>query len=260
MDKSKKALVIIFLIGIFMGALDTAIISPARTIMGNTLNISADASIWIITLYSLVYAVSMPIIGKLADRKGLRPMFTFSVILFGIGSLFSGLSNYFGGFELLLVSRVIEAIGAGGMVPIATAFIGGAFSVEKRGAALGMVGGINGIATLIGPSIGSFILDTFGADKWGILFFINIPVCIVVIIVLLSKKIEKVEKTLKKMDFAGSVVSSLFILSLMAFITSLNFVDLAKSFESVRSYPFLIISIILLPILIYVEKIGRAHV
>ena len=254
MDKSKKALVIIFLIGIFMGALDTAIISPARTVMGNTLNISADASIWIITLYALIYAVSMPIVGKLADRKGLKPMFTISVILFGIGSLFSGLANYFGGFELLLVSRVIEAIGAGGMVPIATAFIGGAFPAEKRGAALGMVGGINGIATLIGPSIGSFILDTFGVDRWGILFFINIPVCIVVIAVLLSKKIEKVEKSLKKMDFAGSVVSSLFILSLMAFITSLNFVDLGSSFMSVRSYPFLIISIILLPILIFVEN------
>ena len=254
MDKSKKALVIMFLVGIFMGALDTAIISPARTVMGNTLNISADASIWIITLYSLIYAVSMPIIGKLADRRGLKSMFTISVILFGIGSLFSGLANFFGGFEMLLGARVIEAIGAGGMVPIATAFIGGAFPPEKRGAALGMVGGINGIATLIGPALGSLILDSFGADRWGILFFINIPVCIVLIGVLLSKKIEKVEKPVKKMDFAGSIVSSLFIVSLMAFITSLNFVDLVSSFESTRSYPFLIASVILLPILIFIES------
>ena len=254
MDKSKKALVIMFLVGIFMGALDTAIISPARTVMGNTLHISADASIWIITLYALIYAVSMPIIGKLADRKGLKSMFTVSVVLFGIGSLFSGLANFFGGFEMLLVARVIEAIGAGGMVPIATAFIGGAFPPEKRGAALGMVGGMNGIATLIGPSLGSLILGAFGADRWGILFFINIPVVIVLIAVLLSKKIEKVEKPLKKMDFAGSIVSSLFIVSLMAFITSLNFVNLASSFESVRSYPFLILAVILLPILIFIES------
>ncbi|MGL4654929.1 MAG: MFS transporter [Sarcina sp.] len=254
MDKSKKALVIIFLVGIFMGSLDTAIISPARTIMGNTLHISADASIWIITLYSLIYAVSMPIIGKLADRNGLKPMFTISVLLFGIGSLFSGLANFFGGFDMLLGARFIEAIGAGGMIPIATAFIGGAFPPEKRGAALGMVGGINGIATLIGPALGSIILEVFGDDRWGILFFINIPVVIVVLGVLFSKKIERIEKPVKKMDFAGSIVSALFILSLMAFITSLNFTDLAGSFESLRSFPFLIIAIILLPVLIFVES------
>ena len=254
MDKSKKVLVVIFLIGIFIGALDTAIISPARTIMGNTLHISADTSIWIITLYSLVYAVSMPIIGKLADRNGLKPMFAISVILFGIGSLFCGLANFFGGFEMLLVARFIEAIGAGGMIPISTAFIGGAFPPEKRGAALGMVGGINGIATLIGPALGSFILEVFGANRWGVLFFINIPVVIVVLVILFSKKIEKIEKPVKKMDFAGSIISALFILSLMAFIANLNFIDFIGSFESLRVYPFLIISLILLPILIFVES------
>ncbi|MGL4740984.1 MAG: MFS transporter [Sarcina sp.] len=252
--KSTKLLVIIFLVGIFMGSLDTAIVAPARTVIGNTLNISADASIWIITLYSLIYAVSMPIMGKLADRKGLKPMFTVSIVLFGLGSLLSGLANFYGGFEFLLGARFIEAIGAGGMIPIATAFIGGSFPPEKRGAALGMVGGINGIATLIGPALGSLILDLFGDDRWGIIFFINIPICIVVLGVLLSKKFEKQEKVLKKMDLGGSIVSSLLILSLMAFITSLNFTELATSFESVRSYPFLIAAIILLPILIFVEK------
>ncbi|MGL4849420.1 MAG: MFS transporter, partial [Clostridium sp.] len=182
--KSTKVLLIIFLLGIFMGSLDTAIISPARTIMGNTLHISADASIWIITLYSLIYAVSMPITGKLADRYGLKTMFTFCILVFGVGSLLCGISNFFGSFHFLLVARAIEAIGAGGVMPIATAFVGSSFPPEKRGAALGMVGGINGIATLIGPSIGSFILDTFGGSHWDLLFFINVPICIVVLIVL----------------------------------------------------------------------------
>lgn len=252
--KSTKALIIIFLVGIFMGALDTAIISPARTVIGNTLHISADTSIWIITLYTLIYAVSMPIIGKLADRRGLKTMFTISILLFGVGSLLCGISSYYGGFNLLMVARVIEAIGAGGVTPIATAFIGNSFPPEKRGTALGMVGGINGIATLIGPALGSVILEVFGASNWGILFFINVPICIVVLIVLFANKVEEVKKVEKPMDFAGSAVSALFIVSLMLFITNLNFVDLGQSFRSIDCYPYLIAAVILLPILIIVES------
>lgn len=251
--KSTKLLLIIFLVGIFMGSLDTAIVSPARTIMGNTLHISADASIWIITLYTLFYAISMPIIGKLADRKGMKLMFTISVILFGTGSLLCGIADYTSSFSFLLFARAIEAIGAGGILPIATAFIGASFPPEKRGAALGMVGGINGIATLLGPALGSFVLDTFGGSNWGILFFINIPLCIVVLIILFSTKMEALKKAPKKMDIAGSMVSGLFILSLMLFITNLSFLDFWKSFSSTSCYPYLIAAVLLLPILIFVE-------
>lgn len=251
--KNTKLLLIIFLIGIFMGSLDTAIVSPARTIMGNTLHISADASIWIITLYTLVYAISMPIIGKIADRKGMKIMFTISVLIFGLGSLLCGLADYSSSFSFLLISRAIEAIGAGGILPIATAFIGASFPPEKKGAALGMVGGINGIATLLGPSLGSFILGAFGGANWGILFFINVPLCIIVLIVLLRTKMESVKKAPKKMDVTGSVISGLFILSLMLFITNLSFLNLWKSFSSINCYPYLIAAVILLPILIFVE-------
>lgn len=252
--KASKILLVMFLLGIFMGSLDTAIISPARTIMGNTLHISADASIWIITLYSLIYAVSMPIIGKLADRHGLKTMFTFSILLFGIGSLLCGISNFYNSFSFLLIARAIEAIGAGGVMPVATAFVGMSFPPEKRGAALGIVGGINGIATLIGPSLGSFILDTFGGNNWHLLFFINIPICIVVLISLITIKVDKFETTKKALDIYGSIVSGLFIVSLMLFITNLNFVHLWASFKSVKCFPYLVIAIILLPILIFVES------
>ncbi|WP_297631278.1 MFS transporter [uncultured Clostridium sp.] len=252
--KSSKVLLIMFLLGIFMGSLDTAIISPARTIMGNTLHISADASIWIITLYSLIYAVSMPISGKLADKFGLKTMFTVSILLFGVGSFLCGISNFYGSFHFLLISRAIEAIGGGGVIPIATAYIGMSFPPEKRGMALGMVGGINGIATLIGPSLGSFILDTFGGTHWDLLFFINIPICIMVFIVLLATKVEKFESPKKKLDITGSVVSGLFIVTLMLFITNLNFVNLKASFLSTKCFPYLIAAVVLFPILLFVES------
>lgn len=251
--KKRKLLLIMFLVGIFMGSLDTAIVSPARTIMGNTLNISADTSIWIITLYSLVYAVSMPIVGKLADRKGLKKIFTLSILLFGIGSLLCGISGYTGSFTFLLVARIIEAIGAGGIIPIATAFVGSSFPKEKRGSALGLVGAMTGVGTVIGPSIGSFLLSLCGDSNWGVIFFINVPIAIVVLFILVSIKIPAIKVKAKKMDILGSGVVSLFILSVMLFVTNLSFTDILKSLESFNTYSYLIAAIVLLPILIFVE-------
>lgn len=252
-QRKRKLLLITFLIGIFMGSLDTAIVSPARTIMGNTLHISADASIWIITLYSLVYAVSMPIVGKIADRKGLKKTFTLSILLFGIGSLLCGISSYTGSFPFVLVARVIEAIGAGGVIPIATAFIGSSFPKEKRGSALGLVGAMTGVGTVIGPSIGSFLLDNFGHTNWGILFFINVPIAIVVLGILISVKIPTIKVKAKKMDLLGSGFATIFILSVMMFVTNLNFMEPLKSLQSVNTYPYLIGAIVSLPILIFIE-------
>lgn len=252
-SKKRKLLLTMFLVGIFMGSLDTAIVSPARTIIGNTLNISADSSIWIITLYSLIYAVSMPIVGKFADRKGLKSIFTVSILLFGIGSLLCGISGYIGSFTFLLIARVIEAIGAGGINPIAAAFVGSTSSKGKKGSALGLTGAMTGVGTVIGPSIGSFLLNLCGDPNWGIIFFINVPIAIVVLCILISIKIPTIKVKAKKMDIIGAAIVSLFILSIMLFVTNLSFTDVIKSLESVSTYPYLIAAIVLLPILIFVE-------
>ena len=252
--KTQSALMVMFLLGIFIGGMDSGIISPARTVIADSLNVDASSSIWMVTIYTLAYAVIMPISGKLSDRYGKKKLFLFSIIIFGIGSALCGVSDYMGGYKLLLIARVIQAIGGGGIMPIATAFIGQSFPKEKRGAALGLVGATYGIATTVGPSIGSAILQSFGADSWGLLFFINVPVCIIVVIMALNIKIVELEYAKRKMDIKGSVVVSIMILALMYGLTNLKFHNFIESVKSTDVYPFLIVFIILLPIFIYIEN------
>jgi MFS family permease len=126
---------VVFFLGIFMGALDTGIISPARGVIASNLNISQSTSIWMVTIYTLVEAVSMPITGKLADRMGRKRIYITCIILFITGSILCWVSNVVENYNLLLIARAIQALGGGGVMPVATASIGSSFPIEKRGTA-----------------------------------------------------------------------------------------------------------------------------
>jgi EmrB/QacA subfamily drug resistance transporter len=251
---STSIAMLVFLLGIFMGAMDSGIVSPARDIIANGLGVSESSSVWMITLYTLAYAVSMPIMGKLADIYGRKKVYMICVILFAIGSLLCGISDIVGSYAFLLVSRVIEAIGSGGIMPIATAYIGASFPEEKRGSALGMVGGIYGIATVLGPTLGSFVLSVAGDSRWGFLFLINIPISIIIIIAGLKLEENKKKSAIKKMDIGGSIVLSVIVASLMYGLTNLKFYDFSNSIRSIDVWPYLLIFIIFIPIFIYIEK------
>ena len=252
--KTTTLAMIVFLLGIFMGAIDSGIVSPARTIISDSLGIAESASIWMITIYTLAYAVSMPITGKLSDRYGRKKVYMISISLFAFGSLLCGLSNYFNNYNFLLLSRVIQALGGGGIMPIATAYIGSSFPIEKRGSALGLVGAVFGISTVIGPSLGSSILSIAGNNHWGYLFFINIPISIIILILTFNLKENKNTEALKKMDLKGSVALTIIILSLMYSLTNLKFYDFINSLKSTNVWPFLLIFIVFLPIFILIEK------
>ena len=83
---------LVYLAGIFMGAIDTGIVTPARTLIQTSLGVDAQTGIWMITIYTLAYAASIPIMGKLADRYGRKYVYLGCILLFGTGSLFCGLS------------------------------------------------------------------------------------------------------------------------------------------------------------------------
>lgn len=260
-QKSKKNLtgtiaLIVFLIGILMGALDNSIVSPARTLIQTGFKVSANSGIWMITLYSLVFAVSMPLVSKLSDRYGRKLVFVIAISTFGFGSLMVGLTNiipFMGHFSIFLISRVIQAIGAGGLIPIATAEITYSFPPEKRGLALGMIGGVYGIANIIGPTLGSFILDIAGGTNWGWLFFINVPLTLIAIILsrVLPKHIEKVKNAF---DIPGAIVLAVTVSSLLYALTNLNFFDIASSIQNTKVFPFLIIFAVMIPLLIFIES------
>ena len=112
--------------------LDSGIISPARGVIAGSLNISESAGIWMVTIYTLTYAVSMPITGRLADSLGRKKIYIACIIIFTIGSLLCWLSDVFNNYNFLLISRVIQALGGGGIMPIATAYIACIFPSRKK--------------------------------------------------------------------------------------------------------------------------------
>jgi len=255
MEKKKHTtlILVLFLMGIFMGAIDNGIVSPAREIIQNSFGVSKGAGAWIITIYTLIYAVSMPISSKLSDTIGRKKMYMFGIIVFGIGSTLCGLSNFYGTFGFMLLARVIQAIGAGGILPIATTVIGQSFPPEKRGTALGMVGAIYGVATIIGPTLGSAIINIAGTAHWGFIFFINLPICILTLF--LARVMEESKVAVKnKIDILGAVLLGGVIASLLYALTNTDFFDFKHSVTQTNVYPFLILFIILIPIFIWVEK------
>ncbi|KGK86989.1 MFS transporter [Clostridium sp. HMP27] len=254
MNKKNSTLVLVlFLLGIFMGAIDSGIVSPARELIQKSFGVERSIGTWMITLYTLIYAVAMPIVSKLADRYGYKIIYVSGIAVFGIGSLLCGLANFYGNFTFFLVARGIQAVGAGGIIPIANAYIGQSFPEEKRGTALGLVGAIYGVANILGPTIGSAILNIFGNDQWGFIFFINVPISL--FIILLSRVMENTKADNKKaMDIAGSIVIAGVIGTLMYALTNINFFNLGESIKSTSVYPYLIAFAILLPILIFIER------
>lgn len=251
--KNTNLSLVIFLLGIFMGAIDSGIVSPARTVINNSFGVSSNLGVWIVTIYTLAYAVSMPISSKLSDRFGRKKVYRISIIIFTLGSAFCGLTNFYGTFSMLLISRVIQAIGGGGIIPIATAYIGQSFPPEKRGSALGFVGSIYGVATVLGPTLGSSILSLAGSNHWGWIFFINVPISIIILI--LSYSLEENKGIAdKKMDMQGSIILSIVILSLMYALTNLDFFSFSQSIKSYNVWPFLLIFVLALPLFIIIEK------
>ncbi|HPJ24507.1 MAG TPA: MFS transporter, partial [Bacillota bacterium] len=245
---------VLYLLGIFMGAIDTGIVTPARTLIQSTLGIDAQLAIWMITIYTLSYAASIPIMGKIADKYGRKYIYLLSITLFGLGSLLSGLSQYVGSFTMLLISRSIQAIGGGGIIPIATAEFGTTFPKEKRGIALGLVGGIYGIANIFGASAGSLILDLFGQTNWSYIFFINVPITIFIIMFGFFYLPNNKNDEVKKIDTFGILFLTLMILSLLYGLKNINFMDFTASFLDYHVWLFLLISIILFPIFLFAEK------
>lgn len=254
-NKSYILVMILYLAGIFMGAIDTGIVTPARTIIQNEFGVSAQSGIWMITIYTLAYAASVPIMGKLADKYGRKYIYIICITLFGAGSLLCGLSGSIVGFPLLIIARVIQAIGGGGIVPIATAEFGTTFPEEKRGMALGLVGGVYGIANVFGASAGSAILDLFGTHNWEFIFYINVPISVFIVVCgLFTLKNNRDEENNQRIDIFGIFTLTIMVLSLLYGLKNLDFFDFLNSLKTTDVYPFLLIFIICMPIFVFAEK------
>jgi EmrB/QacA subfamily drug resistance transporter len=153
--------------------------------------------IWAITIYMLAYTVTMPLAGKIADLYGRKRLYIAGVGLFSIGSLACGLAW---DINSLIAFRVVQAIGAGMILPAALSEVSSAVPEKSRGMAMGIMMAINAVAAIIGPNLGGFLVEHFG---WRYVFYINPPIGILAIV--LALKFTETYGTEKhSIDFVGA--------------------------------------------------------
>lgn len=239
----------VLLIGVFMAALDNGIISAALTTINTSFEVPTTLGTWGITLYTLGLAVTTPIVGKLSDRYGRKKMFLIEIIIFSIGSLGVALSP---NFSMFLAARLLQSFGGGGIFIIASSHVISTFVKEKQGSMLGLLGAMNGIASVLGPNIGSFLIDMTGNWHW--LFFINVPIGIALLIFGIFSLKETKGYTMSRTDYFGITLLSLSILSIMFAVNNIGTGRLMDDFFSMGVLGLLLTGIIVFAVLIFVEK------
>lgn len=239
---------LLFSVGVFMAQLDNGIISSALTTINRHFDVTDNWGAWGITIYTLGLSISLPIVGKLSDRYGRKKLFVVEIALFGLGSLFVALSPSFG---LYLAARFLQALGGGGIFIIGSSHILSTVEPEKQAKYLGMLGAMNGVAAVLGPNVGSFLLDLTG--NWHILFLINVPIAIALFILALIKVGESSDPSPGTLDLAGIVILSVAILSLMYGLTNID-VDFWASFRELDVSGFIGAGIVLIAALWFYES------
>jgi EmrB/QacA subfamily drug resistance transporter len=207
---SKKWLILVIAsVSTFMATLDSSIVNIALPDMSSELHVSIGSIQWVVTAYLLTIALLLLVWGKLSDIYGKKKIFTSGFLVFALGSAMCSLSHT---LLILVISRVLQAVGASAMMSLSQGIVTGVFEQHERGRALGVVGTMVALGSLAGPSIGGILVHAF---RWESIFYINIPIGIagfVLAVIFIPEIFEKQAE--KYFDFKGAAFFSLSILVL----------------------------------------------
>ena len=199
----------------FMTAIEGTIVSTAMPTIVSDLD-GLEIMNWVVSIFLLMTAVSTPLYGKLADSIGRKPVFLFGIALFVIGSSLCGLAQNM--IELILF-RVIQGLGSGAVQPVAITIIADLYTLQKRAKMLGLNSGFWGVASVIAPLLGGFIVQHL---SWHWVFYINVPIGIIAFLLVLVYLREPKHKSNSKLDLQGTIWLVLLLLALMFFLQDLG--------------------------------------
>ncbi|HHO2036051.1 TPA: multidrug efflux MFS transporter SdrM [Staphylococcus aureus] len=196
--------VIALILIMFMAAIESSIISLALPTIKQDLNAGNLISL-IFTAYFIALVIANPIVGELLTRFKIIYIAIAGLTLFTVGSLMSGLSTH---FSMLVISRVIQGFGSGVMMSLSQIVPKLAFEIPLRYKIMGIVGSVWGISSIIGPLLGGGILE-FATWHW--LFYINIPIAIIAIILVVWTFHFPEEETVAKSKFDTKGITLFYI-------------------------------------------------
>lgn len=248
MTRKQVWILVTLLLGTFMGALDIFVVAPALATIQVGLHTTPRLITWAFTAYTLVLVVSQPFVAKLSDLYGRRWVYLACVALFGAGSALCATSSDFAPF---IIGRAVQALGAGGIIPVASAVIADTFPEARRGRTLAYVGTTFGLAFILGPLIGTWL--TGGAHlgsivtDWHAIFVVNLPIAAAII--LLGWRVLPDAAPMLRADLPFDARGMLLLASALFFLifglSQLDFSSLGINFTNEAALPFILFALFL---------------
>jgi EmrB/QacA subfamily drug resistance transporter len=189
------------LLGMFVSILAGTVVSTSLPLIISDLEGDQSAYTWVVTATLLATTVSTPLWGKFADLFNRKLLIQLALGIFVLGSALAGFSQ---GTDTLIVFRVLQGLGAGGLAALSQIIMADIISPRDRGKYAGLFGGVMAVGTVGGPLLGGVVTDAFG---WRWNFFIALPIAIVAIILLqLTLHLPKHPKRKVHIDYLGAVL------------------------------------------------------
>ncbi|MDR2321416.1 MFS transporter [Microbacterium sp. NPDC089698] len=155
---------------------------------------------WLFSIYLLAQAVSVPIYSKLADTVGRKPIVLIGIALFLLGSILCGLAW---SMPSLILFRLLQGLGAGAVGPMVATIVGDIYTLSERAVVQGYIASVWALSSVVGPALGGVFAQF---DAWRLIFFINIPLCLIAAWMLLRHFHEQIEKRRHRIDYTGAVL------------------------------------------------------
>ena len=181
---------------LLIASLDQTIVSTALPTIAGDLG-GASKLAWVVTAYMLASTITTPLAGKLGDLYGRKIVLQTALVTFLIGSVLCGLSQ---NMTELIAFRALQGLGGGGLMVTTQAAIGDVVPARDRGRYSGLMGGVFGISTVIGPLLGGFFVDNL---SWRWIFYINVPIGVIAFVVIAAVFTVRTERTHHDIDYLG---------------------------------------------------------
>jgi DHA2 family methylenomycin A resistance protein-like MFS transporter len=189
-------------LGVLIAQIDTSVVNLAVKQIGADLHTSVTTLQWVVDAYNLVYASLLLTAGTLADLYGRRRIFALGIALFTLGSLVCGFAP---NAIVLVAGRAVAGLGAALEVPTSLAILAVAYpDTKKRTRALGVWASCNGLAFIIGPTVGGVLVDAVG---WRSIFLVIIPLCVAALALTMTSVPESSDPKGRKLDLPGQVLA-----------------------------------------------------
>jgi EmrB/QacA subfamily drug resistance transporter len=199
--------------GVFLSAMDASIVNVSLVTMMNAFNVTIDAIQWVVVAYLLILTSTMPLMGKLGDRYGKKRVFQLGMLIFSAGSFTCAVSI---GFEMLVVSRVFQALGSAMLSANGLALVTYFTTPQNRGRAIGLNSITLAAALGSGPVLGGVLSEFFG---WPSIFLVNIPIAIIgfFAVQVILPNTELVHET--RFDTIGATLFFLFLFLIVYYVS-----------------------------------------